>query len=302
MKLGSLSISGRLWLAPMVRVTDPAFRVLCREQGAALAFTEMISAEALARKISKIVEETKAHKSDRPLGVQIAANNPKTAALAVQNADPSADLFDLNLGCPVRKATSQGVGSALLSDPVKIGEIISAMRKATDKPITAKMRVPYKVETAVEIAKILEKNGCDAITIHARTPKQFHTGIINFDAVRLIRESIGIPVINNGGVRDKESLELIFEKTGCEAVMLARSAIGNPGIFAELSGKKGISKIDGLKRYLVLCQELGFTHSGRIKQQAIRFASANKSADLVKKLEKVRSIEDCTNSINTLFP
>lgn len=292
MKVDFLSVQGKLWLAPMVRVTDPAFRVLCREQGAALAFTEMINAEALARKIPKLVEETKAHKSDHPLGVQIAANNPKTAGLAVQNADSSADLFDLNMGCPVRKATSQGVGSALLSDPIKIGEIIAAMRGATDKPVTAKMRVPYKVDTAIEIAKILEKNGCDAITVHARDPKQFHKGAVNLEAVRKIRESVSIPIINNGGVKDTKSLALTFEQTGCQAVMLARSAIGNPGVFSELQGKKPISKENALKRYLELCHDLKFLHPGRIKQQALRFAHEMKNPQLHEQLLHARKIEE----------
>jgi len=292
MKLGPLKIHGRLWLAPMVRVTDPAFRVLCREQGAGLAFTEMISAEALTRKIPKLVEETKAHQSDHPLGVQIAANNPKTAGLAVQNADSSADLFDLNMGCPVRKATSQGVGSALLSDPIKIGQIIAAMRGATNKPVTAKMRVPYKVDAAIEIAKILEKNGCDAITVHARDPKQFHAGAVNLEAVKKIRESVSIPIINNGGVKDNESLQFIFEQTGCDAVMLARSAIGNPGVFAKLQGKKPISKENGLKRYLALCHEMGYLHPGRIKQQALRFAHEMKNPGLHEQLLHTRKIEE----------
>lgn len=292
MRIGSLLVSGRLFLAPMVRVTDPAFRVLCREQGASLAFTEMIVAEALARKIPKIVRDTVARPRDRPLGVQIAATDPKIAALAVRCADETAALFDLNLGCPVHHALNQGIGAALLSDPVRIGELLAAMRSATDKPVTAKMRVPYQVSRAIEIARILEQNGADAITVHARDPKQFHVGAVNLEAVRQIRDAVFIPVINNGGVTDQASLHRILETTGCEAVMLARSAIGNPGVFAELQGKKGISKPGALKRYLELCSELGFLHAGRIKQQSLRFAHEMKNQELHQKLEKAKKLDE----------
>lgn len=292
MKIGSLVLRNNLLLAPMVRVSDPAFRVLCREQGAGLAFTEMLYAQAIIHKPAAVLRLFKPRPQDKPLGVQLAAFEPQMLSKAVSIAAKTADLVDLNLGCPVPKASASGVGAVLLEKPEKIVELVKAMRLATEKPITAKMRLLDSLSKSVSLAQQIEKAGADAITVHGRTKQQKHAGPVDFEAIRSIKEALLIPVINNGGIVDRTSLLEIQEKTACDGFMLARSAIGNPGIFAQLQGKKGISKMDGLKRYLELCQELGFMHFGRIKQQALRFAHEMKNLELHQRLEKAKTIPE----------
>ncbi len=290
MKIGSLVLKNNLLLAPMVRVSDPVFRVLCREQGAGLAFTEMLYAQALIHKSPKVIELFKSRPADKPLGVQLAAFDPETLSKAVSIAAETAELVDLNLGCPVPKAEKTGVGAVLLEKPEKIVELVKAMRSATDKPVTVKMRLLDSLPKSIALAKAIENAGADAITVHGRTKQQKRAGPVDFEAVRSIKENLSIPVFNNGGIVDRNSLLEIQEKTGCDGFMLARSAIGNPGIFADLQGKKGISKEAGLKRYLELCSEIEFRHFGRIKQQCLRFASAMGNKALCRSFEKAKTI------------
>ena len=281
-------------LAPMVRVSDPAFRVVCREQGASLAFTEMLYAKAIIHKAPAVLSLVRASLLDCPLGVQLAADEPKSLRGAVGIVAETADLIDLNLGCPVSKAERSGVGAILLQKPDKVAELVKAMRLASDKPITAKMRLLDSLSESVSLAKRIELAGADALTVHGRTKQQKRAGPVDFEAIRTIKESLSIPVINNGGIVDQKSLLEIQEKTNCDGFMLARSAIGNPGIFAQLQGKKGISREDGLKRYLELCTELAFSNFGRIKQQSLRFTHAMNDPELHRKIEKSRSIVEIT--------
>lgn len=167
---------------------------------------------------------------------------------------------------------------------------MAAMRSATDKPITAKIRVPHQASQALKIAKILEQNGADAITVHARNPSQGNSSEVNLQAVRQVHQIVSIPVIHNGGVRDNASLETVFEKTACEAVMIASAAIGNPGIFAELQGRNGLTSNEGLKQYLANCKKLNYNHFGRIKQQALRFCHAAGALELHQQIEKARTL------------
>lgn len=292
MKIGSLVLRNNLLLAPMVRVSDPAFRVLCREQGAGLAFTEMLYAQAIIHKPPKVMALFESRSEDKPLGVQLAGFEPKSLSEAVLIAAEKADLVDLNLGCPVPKAEKSGVGAVLLEKPGKVVELVKAMRSATNKPVTVKTRLLDSVSKSTALAKAIEKAGADAITVHGRTKQQKRAGPVDFEAVRQIKESLSIPVINNGGIVDRNSLLEIQEKTGCDGFMLARSAIGNPGIFAELQEKKGISRLDGLKRYLELCNELEFRHFGRIKQQCLRFCHTMKNQELHQRLEKTKKFDE----------
>ncbi|MBU0636287.1 tRNA-dihydrouridine synthase family protein, partial [Candidatus Micrarchaeota archaeon] len=210
-----------------------------------------------------------------------------------------ADVIDLNLGCPVQKAERQGVGAVLLQKPDLVEKLVHAMRTVTEKPITAKMRLVKSIPKSVALAKCIERGGVNAITVHGRTKTQKRKGMIDFEAVKAIKESVAIPVINNGGVQNQNSLVEIQEKTGCDGFMLARSAIGNPGIFAEVQGKQGISKEKALKRYLELCTELNFRHFGRIKQQCLRFGHALNNKSLSRAMEKVRSSKELEKITST---
>lgn len=297
MHIGSLSLSNDLLLAPLVRVSDPAFRMVCREQGASLAFTEMLYAQAIVHQAPAILAMAAAKPNDRPLGVQLAAFEPKVLAQATAVVAKTADLVDLNLGCPVSRAQNCGVGAVLLHQPTLVGQLVAAMRSATEKPITAKIRLLENWKESVKLAQVIESAGADAVTVHGRTPTQRSSTDVNLKAVAAIKEAVSIPVINNGGVTDATSLNEIRKKTGCAGFMLARSAIGNPGIFAQLQDKKGISKRDGLKRYLEICDEIGFRNFGRIKQQSLRFAGAAKDTELCRKLEKSKSTAEIATLI-----
>jgi tRNA-dihydrouridine synthase B len=254
----------------------------------------MTNAEAVVRNPRVARQAILRHPAETPFGIQLAAKTPQTLAKAISILESGADTFDLNLGCPAKRTVQSGIGSALLTTPDQIKALVTAMRQATEKPITAKIRLPNDKEMAVDVAQTIQDAGADALTVHARTVAQGRSGPVDTDMVARIKETLSIPVINNGGVHDETSFKEILSKTGCDAVMLARSAIGNPAIFAELCGEPAWSRTEGLRRYLAYCHEIGFLHPGRIKTNVLYFLETGpaQTKRAVQKAKTLPAIEE----------
>jgi len=236
LKIGSLCLKYKLVMAPLAGITTLPFRLLIREFGAGLAFTEMVSAAGLTRKTERTFHYLASSVDDRPLGVQIFGADPAVMAEAVRIVtEYGADLVDLNMGCPVPKVIRTGAGAALMRDPGLVKRIIRAVRANTHLPLTVKIRAGWDREqlNALEIGQIAEENGADALTIHARTARQGFGGQADWGVIALVKRGLGIPVIGNGDVRTGQDAERMIEVTGCDGVMIGRGALGNPWIFQQ---------------------------------------------------------------------
>lgn len=295
MKELGFSLKNCIALAPMYKVTDLAFRLLCKEQGAGLVFTEMANSEAIKRNNKATFRLIETIEREKPVGIQVFGAKPSVCAEAVQKiceTNNTADLIDFNLGCPVRNIRQQGAGAALLVRPKRVSEIIKAMVDVSDRPISAKIRLLSGIAQTVRIAKTIEHAGACFLTVHARTIKQMYSGTPNLPAIKAVKQALGIPVIGNCGISSKEQLLEMLEKTGCDAVMVGRAAIGNPGIFAELHGEKGIDRVKAFFCYIELARQFNCLNFGRAKLQAIQFTKHLRTHELTQKIEKSKTIEE----------
>ncbi len=212
------------------------FRLLLREFGVGLAFTEMVSAEGLTRGSRGTFAFLASTEEDRPLGVQIFGSDPAIMADAARIvADQGADLLDINMGCPVPKVTKTGAGAALMKDPQLVGQIVKAVRRASSLPLTVKIRSGWDQgqQNAIAIGRIAQENGADALTIHARTARQGFGGLADWGVITLVKKAMNIPVIGNGDVRSGQDVRKMLDLTGCDGVMIGRGALGNPWIFLD---------------------------------------------------------------------
>ena len=240
LKIGSVELNNPFILAPMAGVCDLPFRLLCKEKGAAMVCTEMVSAKAIYYNNKNTKELLTIDKNEGPVSLQLFGSEPKLMAeMAKRIEEIPFDILDFNMGCPVPKVVNNGEGSALMKNPVLAGHIIEAMANAISKPVTVKIRAGFDAEhiNAVEIAKIAENSGAAAITVHARTREQYYSGKADREIIRLIKEAVTIPVIGNGDIDCYESAKHMLEYTGCDGVAIGRGAEGNPWIFEELNAK-----------------------------------------------------------------
>ncbi|RBP67485.1 tRNA-U20-dihydrouridine synthase [Alkalibaculum bacchi] len=238
MKIGDLELDNKYILAPMAGVTDLPFRLLCKEQGCSLMYTEMISAKGLYYGDKKTRSLIETLDEEKPIGIQIFGSDPKIMAKVVKEQinDMNFALVDINAGCPAPKIVKNGDGSALMKNPELLGEIVYAVAKESRIPVTVKIRSGWDDAhiNAVEVAKIIEEAGANAVTVHGRTREQFYSGKSNWDIIKRVKEQLQIPVIGNGDVKSYKSAISLLDSTKCDGIMIGRGSLGNPWIFSML--------------------------------------------------------------------
>lgn len=265
-KIGNVNIKNRVVLAPMAGTSNPAYIKICEEMGLGYAITELISAEAIIRNSKKTFDMLKGYENLKiPVAIQLFGSNidsmKEAAKIIEEKFNPS--IIDINMGCPVPKvATRAGAGSALLKDPKKVYELVKSVKESVNVEVTVKIRSGWDSGSinATEIAKIVEKAGASAITIHARTRSQGYSGKADWNIIKSVKESVNVPVIGNGDIKTKEDAKRMLEETNCDAIMIGRAALGNPWLIKNtinfLEGNNNIKtpnyedKINMIKKHL----------------------------------------------------
>lgn len=237
LKIGNVLLENSYVLGPMAGVTDLPFRLLCKEQGAGLLCMEMVSAKGIFYNNKNTESLLQIHPKEVPVSLQLFGSDPQIVSeMAKRIEERPFSILDINMGCPVPKVVRNGEGSALMKNPKLVYELVSATVKAIKKPVTVKIRKGFDDEhvNAVEIAKVIEEAGAAAVAVHGRTREQYYSGKADWEIIRQVKEAVSIPVIGNGDVTSGEQAIAMRKQTGCDGVMIARGAQGNPWIFSEL--------------------------------------------------------------------
>lgn len=242
MKIANIEFGNSVFLAPMAGVTDISFRGLCKEMGCGLVYTEMVSAKALYYESQNTMELMRIADEEKPVAIQMFGSDPKIMAYVTEkyfNNNSEFCIVDINMGCPATKIVKNGDGSALMKNPKLAYDIVSAVKKVSNKPVTVKFRKGFSEDSvnAVEFAKIIEEAGADAITVHGRTREQMYEGKADWDIIGEVKSNVKIPVIGNGDVFTPEDALKLKDLTDCDGIMVARGSMGNPWIFKQIAEK-----------------------------------------------------------------
>ena len=238
MKIGNIQLQGQLLLAPMAGITDLPFRNLCRRFGASLAFSEMISADTSLWASRKTQTRLRREGEAPPIAVQILGTDPGRMALAAQvNVDHGAQIIDINMGCPAKKVCKVAAGSALLRDEGLVAQILEAVVAAVDVPVTLKIRTGWDPShrNALNIARIAQESGVQMLSIHGRTRACKFSGDAEYETIRLVKQSLSIPIVANGDIGDEKKAQQVLKFTGADAIMIGRAAQGRPWIFQQIA-------------------------------------------------------------------
>jgi tRNA-dihydrouridine synthase B len=267
LKIGALELGQGLILAPMAGITDLSFRRIAKSFDVDLVTSEMVSSEGLVRNRARTKMLLQSHSEEKPLAIQLFGSDPTVVAESARIvADEGADIIDLNMGCPVLKVVRQGAGAELIRDVEKVASLVEAVRQAVSIPVTVKTRSGWSRSTinVLEVAKVVEDAGGDAVTIHPRTARQGFSGCADWPLIATVKQAVNIPVIGNGDVTSPEDVEKMKQLTGCDGVMIGRAAMGNPWIFKQAKQLAGEQTIVGpsvqermgvMRRHLALYEE-----------------------------------------------
>ena len=316
LKIGNVELENRYILGPMAGVTDLPFRLLCREQGAGLLCMEMVSAKAILYNNRNTEQLLTIHPEEKPVSLQLFGSDPKIMSeMAKRIEERPFAILDINMGCPVPKVVKNGEGSALMKEPKLVYEIVSAMVKAIEKPVTVKIRKGFDDDhvNAVEIAKIIEEAGAAAVAVHGRTREQYYSGTADWDIIRRVKEAVSIPVIGNGDVTSPQKAEELVRQTGCDGVMIARGAQGNPWIFSEMTAYEQTGEVparpdkDEVRKMMLRHARLQLEYKGDYlgiremrKHVAWYTKGIPKAARLREKINAVESYEELENLLTSL--
>lgn len=314
--IGNVTLDNQVILAPMAGVSDLPFRLLCKEQGAGMVCTEMVSAKAIAYHNRNTIPLLAVSEEERPVSLQLFGSDPDIISeMAAYIEERPFDILDLNMGCPVPKVAGNGEGSALMKRPDLVDAIVRKTVSRIRKPVTVKIRSGFTADTvnAVEIAKIAEAAGASAVAIHGRTREQYYTGKADWDIIRQVKEAVKIPVIGNGDVTSAESADAIMRETGCDGVMIGRGAQGNPWIFHQIlhwmetgehEAKPTLEEVKQmiLKHAALLVQEKGVYTGMREMRKHVAWYTTGypHSAKLRARVNEITSLEELTGLLEQL--
>ena len=237
LQIGNVTLENNLILAPMAGVTDLPFRILCKEQGAALCCMEMVSAKGIFYNNKNTESLLMVDEAERPVSLQLFGSDPDIISqMAARIEDRNWDILDINMGCPVPKVVGNGDGSALMKNPVLAGQIIEKTVKAIKKPVTVKIRKGFDDEhvNAVEMAHVAQESGASAVAVHGRTREQYYSGRADWSIIADVKAAVDIPVIGNGDILDAKDVIAMGQQTGCDGFMIGRGCQGNPWIFHQI--------------------------------------------------------------------
>lgn len=301
----------KVFLAPMMDINDSAFRLLCRKRGAALVFTELTSIHHVLAKGKLPLKITK---KERPVAVQLFGSDRKKLIKAAKIAEPYADVIDYNMGCPSSKVHKAMSGAALLNKPELVKELLSALVKGAKNPVSLKLRAGINEKNKkqfLEIAKIAEKGGVSMITLHARTVEQGYSGKADWVLIKELKNSVSVPVVGNGDIRNPEDAKRMLEETRCDYIMVGRAARGNPFIFKQINDylEKGKykeysakDKLKEFKEYLNLAKKQNIPFS-QIKAQAMYFTKGIEGgAKLRKRISQTKELKELVSHIRGFCP
>ncbi len=309
-KIGNVEINNNVFLAPMAGITDVPYRSICKEFGVGLTYSEMISAKGMYYNDEKTRLLMKKAKKETPFAVQIFGSDADIMAKVAEEISGSADIIDINMGCPAPKVVKNGDGSKLMQSPELIDEITRKVVEKAKVPVTIKIRKGWDKEhvNAVQIARIAEKNGISAITVHGRTREEFYSGKADWNIIKEVKDSVSIPVIGNGDIISIESANEIFEKTNCDAIMIGRASLGNPWIFEEIiSGQKVNKTCEDVKKMIekhleMLIKEKGeYTAIREIRKHIAWYIKgfAN-AAEIRKRVNEIDGLEELKSMIQNI--
>lgn len=316
LKIGNCKLENNIILAPMAGITDKPYRMICKEMGAGLVCTEMISSRAIFHDDTKtkLLMDTEGEK--KPISYQIFGSEEESMAYAAKYIEEKADIIDINMGCPAPKVVKNGDGSKLMLDIKKAEKVIEAVVKSTSKSVTLKIRKGWDHNNivAVEFAQMAEKAGISAITIHGRTRTDFYSGKADLEIIKKVKEAVKIPVIGNGDIVDEQTALEMFEKTGVDGIMIGRGTFGNPWIFKKIShflqtGEK-LPETPLEERLQILEKHINLEIKSKPEIVAIRelrkpiswyTKGLKDSSEFRDKINKIEKIEELKQEIYTYF-